>query len=72
MYIGRSQSVYNELYVKDRFSQDLISVTWSCRYIFNIESDMFSNELKYLVLAGPAVSILRESLQLLCSLSCFV
>ena len=42
------------------------------RYIINIESDMhmFSNELKYLVSAGPAVSILRESLQLRCSVSC--
>ena len=40
------------------------------RYIFNIESDMFSNELKYLVSAGPAVSILREFLQLLCNVSC--
>ena len=40
------------------------------RYIFNIESDMFSNDLKYLVSAGPAVLILRESLQLLCSICC--
>ena len=42
------------------------------RYIFSIESDMFSNELKYLVSAGPAVSRLRESLQLICSVSCYV
>ena len=42
------------------------------RYLFNTESDMFSDELRCLESAGPAVSILCESLQLLRSISCFV